>query len=91
MLALNAPGAPAAERRLADALRRDRRPSTGSRTSGSGCARPRSLRDLGLAEEQIPDAVEAILPQVPPGNPVPVTRDDLDHLLRRAWAGVDPR
>ena len=90
VLALNAPGAPAAERRLADAL--------GATTALDGLQdlrkrlrAPRSLRDLGLAEEQIPDAVEAILPQVPSGNPVPVTRADLDHLLRRAWAGVDPR
>ena len=90
VLALNAPGAPAAERRIAAAL------DAGTALDGlldlrTRVGAPQNLRDLGLEEGQIPDAVEAILPQVPAGNPVPVTRAALDHLVRGAWAGVDPR
>ncbi|BBH69747.1 maleylacetate reductase [Actinoplanes sp. OR16] len=52
---------------------------------------PRSLRSLGLAEEAVPAVVDAVLPAVPPGNPVPVTAANLTALLRRAWSGEDPR
>jgi maleylacetate reductase len=52
---------------------------------------PRALRDHGFREEDIPAAVDAILPVVPAGNPVPVTTDNLTDLLRRAWAGEEPR
>ncbi|WP_229074930.1 maleylacetate reductase [Actinoplanes sp. DH11] len=51
---------------------------------------PRALRDLGLREADIPAVVDAVLPVVPPGNPVPVTAADLSALLHRAWAGNDP-
>ncbi|MEU4689200.1 maleylacetate reductase [Actinoplanes sp. NPDC023714] len=52
---------------------------------------PRSLRELGLSEEDIPPVVDAVLEAVPPGNPVPVTAANLTALLRRAWAGEDPQ
>ncbi|MFC4068586.1 maleylacetate reductase [Actinoplanes subglobosus] len=52
---------------------------------------PRALRDHGFREQDIPAAVEAILPVVPAGNPVPVTAGNLTALLRRAWAGEEPR
>ncbi len=89
VLALNAPAAPAAERRIATAL------SATSALDGLLALRQRlggpvALRDLGLEESQIPDAVAAILPVVPPSNPAPVTADDLDRLLRAAWAGAAP-
>lgn len=48
---------------------------------------PSSLMELGMAEDDIPEAAELILPFVPPGNPRPVTRRDMEELLRRAWAG----
>ncbi|BCJ47134.1 maleylacetate reductase [Actinoplanes ianthinogenes] len=51
---------------------------------------PRALRDYGFREADIPAAVEAILPVVPPGNPVPVTAGNLTELLHRAWAGEEP-
>jgi alcohol dehydrogenase class IV len=50
---------------------------------------PASLRELGLREGDIPEAVRIILPAVPPSNPRPVTPDGLETLLRAAWAG-DP-
>jgi alcohol dehydrogenase class IV len=89
VLALNAPAAPAAERRIATAL------SATTALDGLLALRERlggpvALRDLGLEESQIPDAVAAMLPVVPPSNPAPVTADDLDRLLRAAWAGAAP-
>ena len=84
VLALNAPHAPEAERRLAGAL--------GASTAVAGLAdlyerldAPRTLRDLGLREDQVTDAAAAILPAVPPSNPAPVSPTVLEDLLRAAW------
>jgi len=51
---------------------------------------PRALKDVGLREEDLPAAVDAVLPAVPPSNPRPVDADALTRLLRAAWAGDDP-
>lgn len=84
VLALNAPYAPEAERRLATAL--------GSETAVAGLRdlnnhldAPRSLRDLGLREDQIAEAAATILPAVPASNPAPVSQPGLEELLRAAW------
>ena len=50
---------------------------------------PRSLRDLGMAETDIPKIVEQVLAN-PYANPVEVTESGLTRLLRRAWAGDPP-
>lgn len=88
VLALNAPHAPEAEERIARAF--------GSATAIRGLQElraridaPRALRDVGLREEQIRDAAVSVLPSVPPSNPVRVTTDDLERLLRSAWEGAD--
>ncbi|NNG38045.1 maleylacetate reductase [Flexivirga sp. ID2601S] len=90
VLALNAPHAPDADRRLAAAF--------GSDTALGGLEAlrttldaPRALRDLGMRESDLPGAVAAILPVVPPSNPTPVTEDTMTGLLRRAWEGAPPR
>jgi len=90
VLALNAPAAPDADARIAQAF--------GTRTGLEGLqalrARldaPRALRDYGFEEDQIPDAVEAILPSVPESNPATVTPESLERLLRSAWEGAEPR
>ena len=85
VLAFNAPAAPEAERRIA--LRSAPAFGTGSALDGLQALRqeldaPRALRDIGLIEDAIPDAADAILPAVPPSNPRPVTADDLRALLR---------
>ena len=49
----------------------------------------RSLRDLGMAETDIPKIVEQVLAN-PYANPVEVTEPGLTRLLRRAWAGDPP-
>jgi maleylacetate reductase len=89
VLALNAPSAPDAERRIAVAL--------GAHTALGGLRElrraldaPRALRDLGFEEADIPAAAEAILPAVPPNNPAPVTHDTLRRLLTAAWNGDEP-
>ncbi|MDT2004088.1 maleylacetate reductase [Rhodococcus opacus] len=89
VLAFNAPAAPEAEHRIAAAF------GTGTAVEGLGALRasldaPRALKDYGLDETQIPEAVELILPVVPDSNPRPVTATDLDALLRAAHAGDTP-
>ncbi|WP_377320159.1 maleylacetate reductase [Pimelobacter simplex] len=89
VLALNAPNAPEADARLAGAFGA---PSALAgleelrRTVGA----PRALRDHGFREDQIPGAVAAILPVVPPSNPTPVTTENLTALVRAVWEGADP-
>jgi maleylacetate reductase len=89
VLALNAPSAPAAERRIAAAF--------GATSAVDGLARlrssldaPRALRDYGMPSSGIGPAASAVLEAVPPGNPAPVTVDNLTTLLRAAWEGADP-
>lgn len=90
VLAFNAPAAPGAARRIAAAI--DAESATG------GLARlrtqldaPRALRDYGMQESGIVPAPEAILAAVPPGNPTPVTLDNITRLLHTAWEGAEPR
>jgi alcohol dehydrogenase class IV len=90
VLALNAPAAPAAAGRIAQAL------GSGTALDGLQALRrrldaPRALRDYGFDEADIPAAVETIRPVVPDSNPAAVTADDLDRLLHDAWEGAEPR
>ncbi|EFL29239.1 maleylacetate reductase [Streptomyces himastatinicus ATCC 53653] len=89
VLAFNAPAAPEAERRIAEAF--------GAASAVEGLQRlrravdaPEALRDHGFDEADIDDAVRAILEVVPANNPRPVARHDLRRLLRAAWHGADP-
>ncbi|MGD8201061.1 hypothetical protein ACQE98_10395 [Ornithinimicrobium sp. W1679] len=89
VLAFNAPAAPGAARRLAEAL--------GAEDAVAGLAAlydeldaPRSLRALGLQESDLPEATELVLGQVPASNPRPVDRDSLAQVLRAAWEGDLP-
>lgn len=87
--AFNAPYAPDAAYRVSTALG-----SAGSAGHALYLLRkeigaPASLSELGFRENDIPRAAEVILPAVPPSNPRPVGRADLESLLRAAWAG-DP-
>jgi len=89
VLAFNAPSAPEAERRIAEAF--------GAATAVEGLQRlrhtvdaPKALRDHGFDEADIDDAVRAILEVVPPDNPRPVAAHHVRQLLRAAWEGTDP-
>lgn len=90
VLAFNAPAAREAERRIARAF--------DAPSAVEGLARlrelldaPRALRDYGMPELGIPSAASAILDVVPPGNPTPVTRENITALLHAAWEGEEPR
>lgn len=88
VVALNAPAAPRVAERIAEAL--------GAATALGGLQElrvrldaPKALRDHGFREEQIGDAIEAILPVVPDSNPAKVTADNLGQLLQNAWEGAE--
>ncbi|WP_034263531.1 maleylacetate reductase [Actinospica robiniae] len=90
VLAFNAPDALAAAARLARAF--------DARTAAEGLAllrerlnAPRSLRDLGMPREGVRPAAEAVVAAAPPGNPRPVTVDEIAALLDAAWEGNEPR
>lgn len=50
---------------------------------------PRSLRELGMAETDIPKIVDQVIAN-PYANPVEVTEKGLTRLLHAAWAGDPP-
>jgi maleylacetate reductase len=90
VLAMNAPAVPDLEARMAGAF--------GSTTALGGLLSlrdevdaPRALRDLGMEEDEIPSAVGPIVEASPSNNPTPVTRENIERLLREAWAGKEPR
>ena len=89
VLAFNAPFAPDAERRIAAALGAADA-VTGLNALRSALGAPTALKEHGLLEADIPQAVELILPAIPAGNPRPVTAANLEELLRAAYSGTTP-
>ena len=89
VLAFNAPFAPDSEQRIAAALGADDA-VTGLDALRSTLAAPTALKEHGLLEADIPQAVELILPAIPASNPRPVSAENLEELLRAAYAGTDP-
>jgi maleylacetate reductase len=89
VVALNAPAAPDAAARIAAALG-SIDALAGLRDLREDLHAPHALRDIGLRAEDLPEAVDAVLPAVPPSNPRPVDAAALTRLLRAAWAGDDP-
>ncbi|WP_430379328.1 maleylacetate reductase [Streptomyces sp. B1-3] len=92
VLAFNAPHAPEAEARIAQALGT----VFSTRTASAGLAAlrqaldaPRALRDYGMPEDGIAKALGPIMKAIPANNPTPVTYSNLTALLHAAWAG-DP-
>lgn len=86
--AFNAPEAPDAAARISAVF--DGAPAPEALFSfGQHVGAPRSLADLGLREQDIPEAADLVLPSVPPSNPRSVDLPALEELLRSAWAG-DP-
>ncbi|TQL66263.1 maleylacetate reductase [Nocardioides albertanoniae] len=89
VLAFNAPSAPEAEARMASAF--------GAASAVEGLAglrttlgAPQALKDYGMPEDGIAQAVAPILAAIPDNNPAPVTEANLAALLRAAWAGAHP-
>lgn len=88
VLAFNVPNDVGAERRIARALASD------TATGGLESLRrtlnaPRALRDYGMPEEGIAQAVGPLMAAIPSSNPTPVTSENLTALLRAAWAGEE--
>ncbi|PRY64625.1 maleylacetate reductase [Glaciihabitans tibetensis] len=88
--AFNASAAPGAGARIAEAL--------DSRTAVRGLEdlyteldAPRSLRDIGFNESDIPEAARLIIPTVPASNPRRVDTAAIETILRAAWAGTPIR
>lgn len=89
VLAFNAPHAPHAAKRIADAFGAPSAESGLNRLHRATNARA-ALIDYGLHESDLDEAVELILPVVPTSNPHPVTKADLYALLRGALFGETP-
>jgi alcohol dehydrogenase class IV len=86
--AFNAPAAPDAAERVSAVLA-GRPAGPGLRALDVALGAPPSLDAIGLREQDLPRAVELILPAVPPSNPRAVDAAALSGILRAAWAG-DP-
>ncbi|WP_372463425.1 maleylacetate reductase [Actinospica acidithermotolerans] len=98
VLAFNAPYADDARRLIAAAFDVSAEPGSASDPDGAVTGlnnlraqlnAPRSLRDLGMPEDGIAAAAEAVLAAVPPRNPRPVTRENITELLHAAWSGTE--
>ncbi|CCQ44433.1 alcohol dehydrogenase IV [Pseudarthrobacter siccitolerans] len=86
VLAFNTPYAPEAQARIAAAF------GTTRALDGLNALRdtldaPTALKDYGLAEKNIPEAAQLILPAIPASNPGEVTTEALEKLLHRAYTG----
>lgn len=86
--AFNAPAAPEAAARVS-ALFGGLPAASALQQLHASLGGPLALRDLGLAEADLPRAVELVLPSAPASNPRPVDAAALAELLHAAWAG-DP-
>lgn len=94
VLAFNAPHAPEAAARIA-AVFGASGSSPADAVAGLNALRetlgaPRALKDHGMPEECIPEAVRLILPVIPASNPRTVTEENLEELLRAAYSGTSP-
>jgi alcohol dehydrogenase class IV len=87
VLAFNAPDAPDAAARMAAAFATDNAVEGLNRLRETLDA-PKALRDYGFAADNIPEAVDIILPVIPASNPRQPTKQNLTELLRAATAGT---
>jgi maleylacetate reductase len=89
VLAFNATTVPAVAERIANALGSDNAVE-GLSALHTSLGAPKALSDYGLAESDLDEAAQLILPLIPASNPRPVTPENLTRLLRSAWAGDAP-
>jgi maleylacetate reductase len=88
-LAYNQPAAPDAVAALSRALGGVPDPARAVWELAGRLGAPRSLAELGMAEDDIPRIVELAVAN-PYANPRPVTRDGIASLLHAAWTGDPP-
>jgi len=89
VLAFNAPAAPDAAARIAAAFGSDDAVQ-GLNNLRTSLDAPKALKDYGFTEDNIPEAVELILPVIPASNPRQATEENLAELLRAATTGATP-
>lgn len=90
VLGFNAPNAEEAQQRIARAFDADsaqRGLADLRRTLGA----PSALRDYGMPESGLAEAVDDIVAVAPASNPTPVTPEGIAALLRAAWEGDEPQ
>jgi alcohol dehydrogenase class IV len=90
VLGFNAPHAPAAAHRIADAFGVDDA-LAGLQYLRKRLDAPRALGDYAPQPTDLRPAAEAICEVAPRDNPRPVTPTEIEHLLRAAWQGAEPR
>ena len=88
-LAFNQPAVPQAVAALSRALDGAPDPARRLWDLAGDLGAPRSLRELGMAEADIGRITEQVIAD-PYANPVEVTADGVNRLLRAAWAGDPP-
>lgn len=86
VLAFNAAHAPAAARRIADALSTDD-PVAALRSLAAAAAVPQGLRDLGMPHDRIDEIAELVAEIAPADNPRPPTSAAVRALIDAAWTG----
>jgi maleylacetate reductase len=89
-LAYNQPAAPEAVAALSRALGGVPDPARELWELSGRLGAPRSLRELGMSEADVPRIAEQAVTD-PYANPRPVTVDGITALLEDAWAGRPPR
>jgi maleylacetate reductase len=89
VLAFNRPAAPEAVAALSRALGGVPDPARELWELAGRLGAPRSLRELGMAEDDIPRIAEVAVAN-PYANPRAVTREGIEALLWTAWTGAPP-
>jgi alcohol dehydrogenase class IV len=87
VVAFNSEAASFAESRVAAAL--------GSGTARDGLAElyaavdaPRTLRQIGLRDDQLDEAIQVVLSRLPIANPRPVTAEGVEQIVRAAFGDI---
>jgi maleylacetate reductase len=87
VLAFNAPAIPDAAHRIGRALSSDD-PASALDALAARLGIPHGLRELGMREDQVDEAVALVEGSVPSDNPRPVDRAALRQIIHAAWAGT---
>jgi maleylacetate reductase len=92
VVAFQAPAMPDVMRRVARALgeRGARGAAAGLHDLALAIGAPTALREIGMREEDLDEAVGLVLEKVPADNPRPVSQQDVERLLRDAFTGRRP-
>src|SRR3954471_8462442 len=90
--AFQAPALPGVMERVARALGELGRDgaAAGLHALALGIGAPTALRDIGMREDDLDEAVGLVLEKVPADNPRPVSEDDVRQLLQAAFEGRRP-